>query len=248
MKKIKFITVSIIIALTLSLVVPSVMPNTFQQSTVNAAKMKISKKKVTLKKGQKTTLKILRGKKKIKKVKWTSSNKKVATVSSSGKVTAKGKGTATITGKVGKKKYKCKVMVTVPKTPTQTTFKIGQTWTVSGQWSITINSVTETSDRNPYSDYNPEAVYIIDYTYKNLGVKNGLYVDLEFSTIIDSAKFAGYSYPGDITYYPKEIPVGSSCKAQACVGVDHKGNFKIYYSTYDNNFVERKAIFDVTVN
>lgn len=45
------------------------------------------------------------------KVKWSSSNKKVATVNSKGKVTAKKKGTAKISAKVGGKTYKCKVAV-----------------------------------------------------------------------------------------------------------------------------------------
>ena len=49
-----------------------------------------------------------------KKVVWKSSNKKVATVSSTGKVTGKKKGTATITAKVGGKSYKCKVTVKAP--------------------------------------------------------------------------------------------------------------------------------------
>lgn len=48
------------------------------------------------------------------KARWKSSNPKVATVSSKGKVTAKKKGTATITAKVGKTTYKCKVTVLRP--------------------------------------------------------------------------------------------------------------------------------------
>ena len=46
------------------------------------------------------------------KVKWSSSDKKIATVSSSGKVTAKKKGTAAITCKLGKKKSTIYVNVT----------------------------------------------------------------------------------------------------------------------------------------
>ena len=42
-------------------------------------------------------------------VKWSSSDKSVAKVSKTGKVTAKGLGRCTITAKVGKKTYKCKV-------------------------------------------------------------------------------------------------------------------------------------------
>lgn len=46
------------------------------------------------------------------KIKYSTSNKKVATVNSSGKITAKKKGTATITVKCGSKKAKIKVTVT----------------------------------------------------------------------------------------------------------------------------------------
>lgn len=45
------------------------------------------------------------------KISWTSSNKKVAVVSSKGKVTAKSQGKATITAKRGGKKYTCKITV-----------------------------------------------------------------------------------------------------------------------------------------
>ena len=66
----------------------------------------ISKKKVTLTKGQSVTLTVNGAK---KAPKWSSSNKKVASVSKKGVVKAKKKGSATITAKVGKKTYKCKV-------------------------------------------------------------------------------------------------------------------------------------------
>ncbi len=45
------------------------------------------------------------------KIKWTSSNKKVATVSSKGKITARSKGTAKIKAAYKKKKYTCTVSV-----------------------------------------------------------------------------------------------------------------------------------------
>ncbi|WP_417183579.1 Ig-like domain-containing protein [Blautia sp.] len=47
----------------------------------------------------------------MEKITFTSSNKKVATVTSKGKVTAKKKGTAVITVKSGKIKVKCKITV-----------------------------------------------------------------------------------------------------------------------------------------
>lgn len=72
------------------------------------AKAKISRKKITMTVGQKVTLKV-KGTK--KKPKWTSSNKKIVTVTKKGKVTAKKAGTATVTAKIGKKKYQCRVKV-----------------------------------------------------------------------------------------------------------------------------------------
>lgn len=50
-----------------------------------------------------------------KKVKWSSSKKKIATVTKKGVVKAKKKGTAKIVAKIGKKKYTCKVVVKAKK-------------------------------------------------------------------------------------------------------------------------------------
>lgn len=79
-----------------------------------AAKTKLNKKKITIKVGKTKKLKIknLKG----KKVKWKTSNKKVVKIKKTKKKTVvklKGKkaGTATVTAKIGKKKYKCKVTV-----------------------------------------------------------------------------------------------------------------------------------------
>lgn len=73
-----------------------------------SASVKISNKTLTLTETKSKTLKITGTN---KKVTWSSSNNKVAVVSQKGKVTAKKKGTATITAKAGGKKYTCKVTV-----------------------------------------------------------------------------------------------------------------------------------------
>ena len=66
--------------------------------TVKAApkKVNIKKSKITLKKGKTTTIKYSLSKGSYGKVTFSSSNKKVVSVSSTGKITAKKKGTATI--------------------------------------------------------------------------------------------------------------------------------------------------------
>lgn len=72
--------------------------------------MSVAKATLTKKKGREHTLQL---KVQFQKgtVKWASSNKKVATVSSKGKVTAKKKGKTTITAKVAGKTFKCKITV-----------------------------------------------------------------------------------------------------------------------------------------
>jgi hypothetical protein len=72
------------------------------------AKVKLNKTSVTLAPGGTAQLKLENNK---KKVKWSSSKTSVATVNGSGLVTAKAAGNATVTAKVGKKSYKCKVTV-----------------------------------------------------------------------------------------------------------------------------------------
>lgn len=72
------------------------------------AKIRLNKKKVTIKVGGKVTLKLKNAK---KKVIWKSSKKKVASVSSKGIVRGKSAGTAKITAKSNKKSYTCTVIV-----------------------------------------------------------------------------------------------------------------------------------------
>ena len=84
-----------------------------------AEKVRISKSSLNMEVGKSTTLKVIGTK---KKAKWSSSNKSVATVSLNGKVKAKKVGKATITAKIGKKSYKCKVTV---KKASKNTAKVG---------------------------------------------------------------------------------------------------------------------------
>lgn len=77
---------------------------------VEAAQPKLNKTKMTMYEGQKKTLKV----NKKAKVKWSSSNKKVAIVNKKGQVFAKKKGTTIIKAKIGKRVIKCKVTVKKP--------------------------------------------------------------------------------------------------------------------------------------
>ena len=97
----KVIAFLLVVVLTITLI------PTLQASA--ASKMKLNKTKVTMYVGKTIKLKVKN--KQNKKVKWSSTNKKVAKVTQKGKVTAKKKGKATIIAKVGNKKLKCKIVV-----------------------------------------------------------------------------------------------------------------------------------------
>lgn len=71
---------------------------------------RLNYRKITLVQGKKKRLKV-RNLRKRRKVKWYSTKKSVATVNRKGVVKAKRKGKAYIVAKVGKKKYRCRVIV-----------------------------------------------------------------------------------------------------------------------------------------
>ena len=139
---------------------------------------------------------------------------------------------------------------TAASTEAKEQYALGETWVVDGEWELTIDSVEETSERNSYDDNDPAAVYIVTYTYKNLGYENeymdGLYLRID-NRIVDAEGHMGYSYGTDISRYPKETPVGATCTAQVSIGVDHPGSFKIYVDKYGSGFEKYSAVFAVDV-
>lgn len=135
--------ISKIIALCMTLFVAATftLPAQIGMSEVHAASnVKISKKKATVIRDMTLQLKV-KGTK--KKAKWSSSNKSVAAVNKKGKVTAKKAGKTTITAKIGKKKYKCKITV---KNPT-TTLSASSLTLTPGQQDILIASSNGKSNR-----------------------------------------------------------------------------------------------------
>lgn len=81
-----------------------------------AGKVKLNRTKLSLKVGKTVKLRVCGTK---KKVRWTSKNKSVATVSAIGKVRAKKAGTAQIIAKVSGRKHTCKVTVVQKKPVSQ---------------------------------------------------------------------------------------------------------------------------------
>lgn len=105
---IKRIFASLILAFILTLSIQYILPTSQFVKEAEAATVKINKKEITINVDDTYQLKVSGTK---SKVKWSSSKKSIAMVSSDGEVTAKKVGKATITATTNGKKYKCKVTV-----------------------------------------------------------------------------------------------------------------------------------------
>lgn len=160
MKKWKKILISLMTVFVLAMLPAesAILPGTV---CVTEAAPRISSSKLTMIKGQRRTLKIT-GLKKGQKITWKSSNSKIVAVNKAGKLQAKAKGSATITGTVSKRKYTCKVTVQAPKlNKTAVTLKVGQTyqlklsgtnqkitWKSSNSKIVTVNKAGKLSARS----------------------------------------------------------------------------------------------------
>ncbi len=119
------------------------------------------------------------------KIKWKSSNKAVATVSSKGKVTAKKLGKATITATVGNKKYTCKVTV-------KDTAK-GANFTKLKNYINNYGRIDDNGNRyicDSHTWYDEEFDVTNDY-YTEIHFTNG---KLWFIEIIESDNAPGFTY------------------------------------------------------
>lgn len=121
-----------------------------------AATTKLNQTKLYLAKGETYKLKVYNTS---KKVTWSSSKKSVATVSSKGLVKAKSNGSATITAKVGSKKYNCKVTVKKPYSRTY----VQKYCRNKGYTNAKV------SGKSADEKYNGETCYFVGYEFKTRG-------------------------------------------------------------------------------
>lgn len=129
-----------------------------------------------------------------------------------------------------------------------TVLTVGETWTIDGLCTVTVTGVAETKDRVADTKKDPIAVYYVEYSYTNLGYvsesADGIYVSID-ETILDSAGQMGYSYPNPVKNEPRSTPVGETCTAQCCVGLEHVGPFQLLVNVNDPVFNAYTARFNV---
>lgn len=213
----KFLVV-LMAVFSLTLLSPEIVEQLGIVQDVQAA-VKISSTKVTLIKGQKKTLKITGTG---KNPSWTSNNKSVASVSSKGVITAKKKGTAVITAKVGSQKYTCKITVEDPKLSTTSMYLcIGDKYNL--KLTGTKQKVTWSSDKKSIATVSNKGVVIAKKT----------------GTAKITAKVGGKDYSCKIKV-KKILSVSSdkiTIKDEGTVYITYKAYGTVRYNISDTNIV-----------
>lgn len=200
MKRVRNVVMMLVLTLSMSIIAP--VPGIWGLSwaiTAEAAsaKPKLNKTKVTIQRGKtyKLTLKNIKAG---TKVKWSTSKKSVTTIKASDTscvVTAKSAGTATVTAKIGKKSYKCKITVKNP--PVMLSAK-SQKVEVGKSFNL---SLLYTKSNVKWSTSNKKVA-----TIKKISKYKYLVTGKQAGTAIISAKLGKKSYKCKVTVVAKSAP------------------------------------------
>lgn len=129
----------------------------------------------------------------------------------------------------------------------------GETWTVDGQFSLTLASATLTDYRNQFSDLTPAQVVLLNYDYTNSGVAKNvmdLYISSNNFKVIDGSGVMASSYPAATTGNPQETPIGATCAGvQAAYGLTNaSGEITVNVEVIGNNYKNYEAVFKLPVS
>lgn len=117
-------------------------------------------------------------------------------------------------------------------------FSLGETveiTTEEGVYTLTVDSVKKTSERNSFETKEPEAVYEIAYSYSNVSMEETVYISEYSFTLIDAHGNTGYIYPNSSDVYPSETVKGAKSKGVMFFGT-HKDSSSIILAFKDNMF------------
>ena len=111
--------------------------------------------------------------------------------------------------------------------------------TEEGAYTLSVDKVEKTSDRNQFDESNPQEVYKITYTYSNISLADNLYISEYDFGLVDSKGTMGFSYPGSTSKYPNETVKGAKCTAEMTLASHSLGDKLIL--TYRDNFFSDSA-------
>jgi len=219
----------------------------FEVPAQAASKVKLSKKTVKLEVGKTKKIKV---KGTTDKVTWATSDKKVATVSSKGKITAKGEGSCKITATVGSKTLTCKVTVTAKKSSSSfdSSVKVGGiTFPLQSTWKSYLDPASQgngvylaaymTSNMQIYM-YESVAVPEKDFKEAVSSKANFEYIGQMF--VDELAKQAGATNPKVEVFDEGGVTYGKTTGSGNVQGMNM--SFAIYFKLQDNSFIVTMAM------
>lgn len=102
----------------------------------------------------------------------------------------------------------------------------------SGEYRIKITDITETNDRNQYSDKVANRVIIISYEYENISLEDDLLVDDWDFKVYDKDNNVMETYPVD-TKYGSSVGQGRKASATMAYALNNDSNY-VEIEYYDN--------------
>lgn len=103
-----------------------------------------------------------------------------------------------------------------------------------GEYRLKIIGISETTERNQFSDTQADRVVIISYEYENISLSNDLYISTWDFKAYDSDNNALETYPAD-TKYSNSISLGRKTDASMAYALNNSNNY-IELEFYDNMF------------
>ena len=107
-------------------------------------------------------------------------------------------------------------------------YGVGETTTYKkdGQERVhfTVNSVSNTSDRNEFADSQPEQVIIIHYSYENIANEDDIYFSSINFKVIDEGGNVCETYPASIDTYPQTAPIGTKSEGEEAYGLKQQSS------------------------
>lgn len=102
----------------------------------------------------------------------------------------------------------------------------------SGEYRLRITGVTETNDRNQYSDKVANRVIVVSYEYENISLEDDLLVDDWDFKVYDKDNNVMETYPVD-TKYGSSVGRGRKATATMAYALNNDSNY-IEIEYYDN--------------
>lgn len=124
---------------------------------------------------------------------------------------------------------------TTKKEQEEQSFHIGERAVFDDRYALTILSMTETSDRNEFSEKEVAQVFFIEYLYENLDSEEEIYISEMDFKMVDAGGNMVDTYPLDAGHSAQYTPKGAKTLGSFAVGTVVEGTeLKLHY--YDNFF------------